>query len=110
MDPLGFAFENFDPIGAYRTTDNGLPVDPRGTFEGAPFRSARELGSLLRRDPRTSACVTRMLYRHATGHRETDGEARVLASLSEAFTRNEHRLRALLVELVASDGFRYAGP
>ncbi|MBI5515136.1 MAG: DUF1592 domain-containing protein [Deltaproteobacteria bacterium] len=110
MDPLGFAFENFDPIGAYRTTDNGLPVDPRGTFEGAPFRSARELGSLLRRDPRTSACVTRMLYRHATGHRETEGEARVLASLSEAFTRNDHRLRELLVELVASDGFRYAGP
>src|SRR5262249_49752651 len=27
MDPIGFAFENFDAIGQYRQTDNGKPVD-----------------------------------------------------------------------------------
>ena len=36
MDPLGFPLENFDAIGKYRTTDNGLPVDPTGTFDGVP--------------------------------------------------------------------------
>ena len=45
MDPLGFALENFDAIGRWRTTDAGRPIDasgmlPDGTvFEGpAEFR------------------------------------------------------------------------
>ena len=31
LDPLGFAFENYDAIGRYRTTDNKLPVDAHGS-------------------------------------------------------------------------------
>jgi hypothetical protein len=34
MDPLGFAFENFDAVGAWRTTDASFPIDPSGTFPG----------------------------------------------------------------------------
>ncbi len=28
MDPLGFALENFDAIGRWRTTSDGVPIDP----------------------------------------------------------------------------------
>jgi hypothetical protein len=31
MDPIGFGFENFDGNGAYRTTENGQPIDSSGT-------------------------------------------------------------------------------
>ncbi|MES1206304.1 MAG: DUF1592 domain-containing protein, partial [Pseudomonadota bacterium] len=31
IDPLGFPFEHYDGIGAYRTLDNGLPVDASAT-------------------------------------------------------------------------------
>ena len=38
IDPLGFAFENFDGIGAWRTTDSGTPVDASGILpDGTPF-------------------------------------------------------------------------
>jgi cytochrome c551/c552 len=32
MDPIGFALENFDAIGQWRTTDDGSPIDPSGTL------------------------------------------------------------------------------
>jgi hypothetical protein len=28
MDPLGFALENFDGVGAWRTSDSRVPIDP----------------------------------------------------------------------------------
>src|SRR6185437_11750071 len=36
MDWIGFAFENYDGWGRYRTTDNGLPTDDAATIFGAP--------------------------------------------------------------------------
>lgn len=108
MDPLGFSLENFDALGVYRTTDNGLPVDPRGSIDGVEFRSARELAAILREHPRAASCVTRQLYRYATGHVDLESEARALDALSAGFAGEGYRLRALLVALTASDGFRYA--
>jgi hypothetical protein len=40
MDPIGGAFENFDPIGRFRTTEFDLPVDSSGKFEGSMFGDA----------------------------------------------------------------------
>jgi mono/diheme cytochrome c family protein len=34
MDPLGFALENFDAVGAWRTTDSGASIDSTGTLPG----------------------------------------------------------------------------
>ena len=34
MDPLGFALENFDAVGAWRTKDAGFAIDSSGTFPG----------------------------------------------------------------------------
>ncbi len=34
MDPLGFAMENFDPVGAWRTKDGTFPIDSSGTLPG----------------------------------------------------------------------------
>ncbi len=34
MDPIGFAMENFDPVGRWRDTDAGNPIDASGVFPG----------------------------------------------------------------------------
>jgi hypothetical protein len=42
MDPLGFAMENFDAIGRYRTTSAGAPVDATALFaDGTPLDGVR---------------------------------------------------------------------
>ena len=48
MDPLGYAFENFDAIGKWRMTDKGVPIDASGTFpDGQPFTNPAEFREIL---------------------------------------------------------------
>jgi hypothetical protein len=109
MDPMGLGLENFDPIGAYRTTDQGLPIDSRSDVEGAAFENARELGEILREEPAVGACVARRLYRHALGHVEIETEEQAVRDLSQHFAGAGYSFRELVLALVASDGFRFAG-
>ncbi len=51
----------------------------------------------------------RNLYRHATAHVDGAYEQPILEDLSGSFADSGYRVRQLLVELVASQGFRYAG-
>jgi hypothetical protein len=110
MDPLGFAFEHFDPVGAHRMLDGTAPIDSSGTVEGlGEFADAAELAWLLHDDPRVPACLVRNLYRWAIGHVDDVGQAEALASLSDRFVENGHVFEALAVELVASPAFRRVG-
>jgi hypothetical protein len=110
MDPIGFGFENFDSIGTYRTLDQGLPIDASGTLDGKAFTDARGLGQALKADPRVMKCLTRTLFRHAAGHVDLPSEGRPIAALHESFSQSGFKYQDLLVELVASDAFRYARP
>ncbi|MCS6912455.1 MAG: DUF1592 domain-containing protein [Myxococcales bacterium] len=107
MDPLGLGLEHFDPIGAFRTQDNGLPVDGRGDLDGTPFEGPRELGRLLRGHAAIGLCLVRQLYRHATGHLESAAEEAGVQALWQRFVRG-HNVKELVYDLVLSDGFRRA--
>ncbi|PCC73602.1 Protein of unknown function [Nannocystis exedens] len=110
LDPLGFALENYDPIGAFRTLDDGLVIDPSAsTADLGPFASARDLAALLFDDPRVTACVIKNFVRGSLGHIERLGEIGVLDDLEADFVANDHRLQHLLVELTASPVFRAVG-
>lgn len=111
IDPIGFALENYDATGAFRTKDNGETIDP--TAEGVvglgSFASARELGELLKDDPRVSLCVVKNLLRSSLGHLETPGEEPAIEAVHEAFGASGYRMQDLLVELVASPAFQLVG-
>src|SRR5690606_37232257 len=104
----GFAFERFGPLGEHRDTDEGLPIDTTTELDGTFVANAEELGAVLGADPRVAACLTRRLYRYATGHLEERGEEIVIEALATDFVDAWHRFRALVTALVTSDGFRYA--
>ena len=55
MDPLGFGLENFDAIGAWRTTDGTAPIDASGTLpDGKTFNGPVELAACSSRRRTTS--------------------------------------------------------
>jgi hypothetical protein len=110
MDPIGFALEQFGPLGERRETDEGLPIDTVTEVDGAPVADAAELGSVLAEDQRVAACVARQLYRYATGHLEERGEEVVIDDLVDGFRADGHRFRGLVEAVVLSPGFRYASP
>ena len=66
MDPIGFAFENYDPIGRWRDTDADVPVDATGALtgtdvdgalDGVPSLAAKLAGSAEVGDLRRHAMV-----------------------------------------------------
>ncbi|GEP45333.1 DUF1592 domain-containing protein [Brevifollis gellanilyticus] len=51
LDPMGFAFENFDAIGRYRTEEKKHPIDASGQLvRGQTFKDLAELRVILARD------------------------------------------------------------
>lgn len=110
MDPIGLGLENFDAIGAYRTTENGLPIDARSALDGDEFEGPRQLGVLLAQRADFGACVARQVFRHGTGHLESRAEERAVRRLGMGFAADGHRVKALVRALALSDAFRLAGP
>ena len=110
MDPIGFAFENYDAIGAYREVDEqGLTLDPVTEINGTTVASGVEVGELIAELPEASACIARRFYEHAGGHVAEDGEDEAIDALVDAFVADDYDFRSLVVALVVNDGFRFAG-
>ncbi len=107
MDPMGLAFESFDGLGAYRTSENGLPIDTSGELDGVPFKNAAELGTLLRKSPKVGACLARNLFRFAMGHLEEEGEEPLMDELARSLETDGYRFGSLVLNVVKSRGFRY---
>src|SRR5262249_17480169 len=69
MDPIGLAFENYDAIGAYRTEDQGIPIDATGQIVGGTdvlagtFDGVIELSSKLGSSRQVSDCVANQWFR-----------------------------------------------
>jgi hypothetical protein len=112
MDPIGFGFEHYDAIGAWRDLDHGLPVDASGLVRATqdadgPFDGAMELGARLAGSEGVRACVTTQWFRFAHGRGEGPEDACSLTELRAAFAAAGHDVRELLVALTQTDAFRY---
>jgi hypothetical protein len=109
MDPLGFAFEHFDALGAYRMTEGGKTIDDTGSVDGQAFTGPRELAAALRVMPAVTGCLTRQIYRYATGHLEGPGDGPVLTAVGASAQAAGNAFVDYLRAVAESDGFRYAG-
>ncbi len=112
MDPIGFGFESFDAIGRWRDRENGFLVDDRGEVTSTldadgEFRGAAELGRKLAASAQQQRCVTRQLFRFAFGRGEVNADRCTLEELFHQYVEGGQDFRALLVEVVKSDAFRY---
>jgi hypothetical protein len=111
MDPIGFAFENYDGIGRYRTMDNGKPVDATGMINldgvAQPFNNAVDLTRLLATSATVRECFSKQWFRFAVGREETDLDAPSLTAIATAFATNQYDMRDLAPAVAASRSFRY---
>ena len=110
MDPLGFPLENFDAIGKYRTTDNGLPVDPTGSFDGVAVADANGLGVAASQSVTVAQCLVRKYYAYAVGHEERDVDGSVLNTLATAFKASGFKMRDLILAVATNDAFSVVAP
>lgn len=110
INPVGFAFEHFDAIGAWRELDNGLPIDATGTSvldnQQKSYDGPVELGEVMAQSSQVHACYVGHLLAYAWS-READSSAdfQLVAALSERSVAGELSIRDLLLELVGSQTF-----
>jgi hypothetical protein len=111
VDQIGFGFENFDPIGMWRTTDRGKPVDASGELDDSdidgPFTGVVELGKKLAGSKRVSDCVARQWFRFAAGRAETERDSCSVSTLQEAMLKSGGDLRELFVAFSQTDAFLF---
>lgn len=114
FEPIGFAFENYDGLGGYRTTDNGQPVDASGslTIGTTPvtFKSAIELAGELAQNPQVQDCLATQWTRYILRRREGDGDLASLQKAEAAFRAAAFDMRELLVAIATTDAFSHRSP
>ncbi len=112
MDGLGVGLEAYDPLGRWRTLDQGLPVDSSGTIiatrdaDGA-FNGGAELATRLGKSAEVRECLVTQWFRYANGRSEIAADACTLSRLYQAFDDGGHDMRELRVKIALSDAFRY---
>jgi hypothetical protein len=106
-DPVGLSLEHFDALGVYRDQDHGMAIDDTGQIDGATYHGESELGAMLRDHPALGPCLIQSLYGVAVGHLAGDFDRDSFASLVQQFGDQGARIRALLGDIAASEGFRY---
>jgi len=106
MDPIGFALENYDGIGAWRDTEGGRPIDNLGELSGGRvFHGPGELADILAADARLPGCMAEKLFIYAVGRgiRVEDDES--LGVIAEAFAASGHKFEALVTAIATSNAF-----
>ena len=108
MDPLGFALENFDGIGKWRTAEAGTPIDPSGVLpDGTPFQGPGELRkALLTKREGFVTTVTEKLLTYALGRGLAYHDAPAVRKITREAAPSEHRWSSLVLGIVQSTPFQ----
>ena len=108
MDPLGFALENFDALGRWRTEDAGNRIDASGVLpDGTQFQGPAELRKLLlsRREAFVTT-VTEKLLAYALGRGVEYYDAPAIRRILREAAPNDYRWSSLVLGIVKSTPFQ----
>ena len=108
MDPIGFAFENFDAVGRWRETDNNVPIDSSGVLpDGTAFAGVSELRDvLLSRRNEFVTTVTQKLLTYALGRGTEYYDQPAIRTIVREAARDDHRWSAIILGVVRSIPFQ----
>jgi hypothetical protein len=110
IDPLGFAFEHYDAVGAYRALDGGKPVDASGSLtadgKDKAFEDAVDLMGFLARSQEVHDCMAQQWLRYALRRKEVAADGPSLEAVKEVFRRTSD-LRELMVAITETRAFTH---
>jgi hypothetical protein len=109
MDPIGFAFENYDPVGAWRDMDGPHPIDTAASLpDGSSFKGPVELRALiLSRKDDFVRCLAEKLLTYALGRGVEYYDASTVKAIRKAVAENGYRMSTLVMEVAKSYPFQY---
>jgi hypothetical protein len=108
MDPIGFALENFDAVGAWRTTEASTPIDASGQlWDGTKIDGPVALRNALlqRREVFVSTAVEKLLA-YALGRGVGSQDMPAVRAIVRQAAREDYRWSAVVLGVVTSPPFQ----
>ncbi|MGB1707795.1 MAG: DUF1588 domain-containing protein, partial [Rubripirellula sp.] len=108
MDALGFGFENFDAIGAWRDRDGKFEIDASGELPGGVrFDGADGLMKILTENKAEQfcRCLAQKLLTYGLGRGLTSYDRCVINDAYSRLQANDYRFSELVIAIVTSDPF-----
>ena len=108
MDPLGFALENFDAIGGWRTTDARISIDASGVLpNGAEFEGPSGLRTLLVNKPEQFVrTLTEKLLAYALGRGVEYYDYPAVRQITRDAADTDYRWSSIVLGIVESTPFQ----
>ncbi|MEO5803192.1 MAG: DUF1592 domain-containing protein [Verrucomicrobiota bacterium] len=109
MDPIGFAFENFDGVGGWRKKDGDLPIDASGELvSGESFRDASELRKILvsQKKEEFVRCLSEKLLTYALGRGMEMYDRCAIEQIAKNLTKKNYKFDELIMEIAKSVPFQ----
>jgi hypothetical protein len=108
MDPVGFALENFDAVGAWRTMEPGGPIDASGQLaDGTKVDGVVTLRKAILDKPNLFVgTLTEKLLTYALGRGVDARDMPAVREIMRGAARNDYRFSSLVMGVVRSVPFR----
>jgi len=109
MDPIGFGFENFDGIGAWREKDGNAIIDPSGELvTGESFKGPAELRAILLKQKRADfvRCLSEKMLTYGLGRGLEYYDRCAIDQISKDLAKKNYRFSQLVAAVVKSTPFQ----
>ena len=109
MDPIGFALENFDGVGKWRTEEAGVPVDSSGKLpDGTSFQGGAGLNELLLAKYKEDfvRTATEKLLTYALGRGVEYYDNPIIRAIARDAARDDYRFSTLILGVIKSAPFQ----
>ena len=108
MDPIGFALENFDAVGRFRTQDGSFEVDASGELpDGTAFTGPAALKDvILQRRQEFARCFIEKLLTYAIGRGLEYYDRPVVEAILRRAEAENYRFSVVVEGIVQSEAFR----
>lgn len=124
INPPGFAFENYDAIGAYRTTDQGQPVNAASSYTFSQpygtqsFKNAIDFANVISKAPEVHGCYVQNWASYLYGRPVADdtsgallpGDAPFLGYLAQESLDGRMSVKNLILSIATDDNFLARSP
>ncbi len=108
MDPIGFAMENFDAVGQWRSEDAGKPIDVKSTLtDGSVVDGMAGVKKLILSDPdRFAGAVTEKLLMYAIGRNVQYFDAPAVRKIVRDAAPGDYKFSSLVLGVAQSAPFQ----
>ncbi len=108
MDAIGFALENYDATGAWRTKDGNVEIDSSGKLpSGIEFNGPSELKQALRKQSQLFVRnLTEKLMTYALGRGVEIQDRSTLETITKALVADDYKFSTLVNQIVSSPQFQ----